>query len=169
MNTMIERLQKGLATFGCLLLLTISVKAADSAVVCPFNTYTNILSTNAIKVSQFTIANATGTNTYIQFNDSSSTNQFVTNNSYSFTNYVFNATVTNIYTNYFGVLTTNIYAALVAQSNFVPANTNYVPIIFAATVPANTTYQFNGLWRFLNGAVATNGLGAVTVSFTYTQ
>lgn len=151
-----------------LLAVGLSVKA-DLTMVVPYNTYTNLLSTNGVVINSFTIANGTGTNTYVQFNDSAITNLYYTNLAYSTVVYTNNSAITNIYTNYFGVLTTNVYAGLQASSNYVTAVTNYNNIILAVAVPANTTTVISGLYRFIQGIQITNGLGQVTVTATLKQ
>ena len=157
------------ATLSAALFLGLSLFANDISMVCPYNTYTNLLSTTTpLTVSAFTIANGTGTNTYVQFNDSSTTNLYYTNNAYSVVTYA-TGSVTNIYTNYFGVLTTNTYTALIGTSNYVASNNIPNNILLGVAVPANATTVINGLYRFFQGIQITNGLGAVTVTATLKQ
>jgi len=154
---------------GMLLLGSIaSIEAAPlSAFVAPYNTYTNQLLSTPATVSQFVIANATGTNTYLAMFDNIGTNSVYTNATYTTTAYTVGS-VTNIYTNYFGVLNTNIYTALLSNSVSVAVSTsNLFAIPFAATIPANTTVVFDGSYQFLTGIHVTNGLGQVTISGTY--
>jgi len=138
-----------------------------TAFVAPYNTYTNILLSTPATVSQFVIANATGTNTYVVFFDNTGTNTLYTNSAYTTTSWT-SGLITNIYTNYFGVLNTNIYTGLSSNQVSVAASTsNLFPIPFAATIPANTTVVFDGAYQFFSGIHVTNGLGQVTISGTY--
>lgn len=145
------------------LLVGLSAFGASVSMVVPYNTYTNLLSAGPATVTSFTLANGTGTNTFVQFNDSAVTNLYYTNTAWSAITYA-SSSVTNIYTNYFNVLTTNIYTALVGTSNYVASVTNYNPILLGVAVPSNTTIVLNGRWKFIEGIQITNGLGQLSVT-----
>jgi hypothetical protein len=161
----------GSMSLAALLLLGVTVglnarAASLGSVVVAYNTYTNVLATNGAVFSQFVIANATGTNTYLQIFDNATTNLYYTNLAYSTVSYSM-GTGTNIYTNYFGVVVSNTYPALLSNSVSAASNNFLFSAPFSATIPANTTVVFDGSYTFLSGLHVTNGLGQVTISGTY--
>lgn len=160
-------MKKILSLVALMIGMALSASAVNLSFTVANGAVTNVF-TNALTVSQVSLANATATPSAVTFYDSpSNTNNYVLL-SYITTAYV-QQSVTNIYTNYFNVATTNVYTALVSQSVTNAQTTNFYNAPLSVVVPTNTTILLDGTYRFYRGMFVTNGAASLTVSLTYQQ
>ncbi len=156
------------------LLLGASALSAANAVVSPSGASTNsIISSNAVNITQVTVANSSTNTLLVRLVDAPSTSLTWTNASYIGT-FAYTTNIVTTFTNFTGVVQNQTNSYLYTYTNTVAANTNSYNTLVVLTVPASETLIWtpsggNGINANFGVLSTNNQACAITVQYSTTK